>query len=404
MKDLLFGTKCLYCGNNPTNHQMDRIAGLFNGLSAGFNEKILYSTWGRHLMSLIEKCLFALSLIWFPLGIAKWDGDISKAKIARGKVLWEEANKRGLKMEQLLVWGRATDMYRIFILGKWQHFVSLPRPGTLEVPASAWIDDKAILKRKLYDAYIRVSKGAGFSNYPAALKMFRVLQKPVVVKPRFGSRGRHTTTYVFTETEFKQAFKVTKKICPYVIVEEQLFGPVYRATAIDGKVVGLLSGEPPRIVGDGVHTIIQLVQKKNAEVHGENKVKDVQLHELFDAFLKRRGFTRDSILPKGELFDLSEKIGVSYGGKGIEMLESAHPKFIAAINQAAQFIDDPILGFDFIAQDVTKDPDSQKWGIIECNAVPFINLHHEPLEGKPSNIAGAVWDMYIKGTNALATK
>ncbi len=386
--------KCLYCGNNPANHPMDKLAGLFNGITAPLNEHILYSESGRKLMYFIEKGLVVLTWIWFPLGIAKWNGDISKTKIARGRVLWEEAKKRGMQMEQLMVFGRATDIYRVYLGGKWRHFTSLPRPDAMEVPAAAWIDDKAVLKKKLSDAGVRVSKGAGFVSYGAALKMFKTLKKPIIVKPRFGSRGRHTTTFVSTEEEFRKAFNVTKKICPFVMVEEHLIGAVYRATAIDGVVVGLLAGEPPRIIGDGIRSIIQLIQEKDLQKIGE--VKDVQVHAVFDEYLKRRGFSRDTVLPRGKEIDLTEKIGVSYGGKSIEVMDVAHPKFFPALNKAAQFIDDPILGFDFIAEDITKDPDSQRWGIIECNAVPFINLHHDPLIGKPSNVASAVWDMYLK--------
>ncbi|MDD5068745.1 MAG: hypothetical protein PHS53_01795 [Candidatus Pacebacteria bacterium] len=386
--------RCLYCGNNQTNHPMDKLTGLFNGATASFNEYVLYSYPGRRLMHAIEKGLVLLSWIWFPLHIAKWSNDISKTKIARGKVLWEEAEKRGIAMEQLMVFGRATDIYRVYLGDKWRPFTSLPRPDSIEVPAAAWIDDKAVLKKKLARAGVSVSKGAGFFWYWSALRMFRKLEKPVVVKPRFGSRGRHTTTFVSTEEEFRRAFKVTKTLCPFVIVEEHLVGPVFRATAIDGEVRGLLAGEPPRIIGDGIHTILELIREKDARKTGE--VKDVPVHALLDGYLKRRGFSRDSVLPKGKEIDLTEKIGVSYGGKSIEVMDIAHPKFIPALNKAAQFIDDPILGFDFIAEDITKDPDMQKWGIIECNAVPFINLHHDPLEGKPSNVASAVWDMYLK--------
>jgi hypothetical protein len=54
---------------------------------------------------------------------------------------------------------------------------------------------------------------------------------------------------------------------------------------------------------------------------------------------------------------------------------------------------DYILGFDFITPSVEVDPDTVRWGIIECNSVPFINLHHDPLIGDPVNVAAKVWDL-----------
>jgi D-alanine-D-alanine ligase-like ATP-grasp enzyme len=56
----------------------------------------------------------------------------------------------------------------------------------------------------------------------------------------------------------------------------------------------------------------------------------------------------------------------------------------------------PIVGFDFIIPDPTQDPRDQKWGIIEANMNPFIDLHHFPLVGNPINVAAKVWDMWEK--------
>ena len=54
----------------------------------------------------------------------------------------------------------------------------------------------------------------------------------------------------------------------------------------------------------------------------------------------------------------------------------------------------PVVGFDVIIGDPTKSADSQRFGIIECNSLPFIDLHYYALEGKPRNIAGMIWDMW----------
>ena len=53
-----------------------------------------------------------------------------------------------------------------------------------------------------------------------------------------------------------------------------------------------------------------------------------------------------------------------------------------------------VAGFDSIIPDPTQPADSQHWGIIECNTLPFIDLHYYALEGKPQNIAGMIWDLW----------
>jgi hypothetical protein len=43
--------------------------------------------------------------------------------------------------------------------------------------------------------------------------------------------------------------------------------------------------------------------------------------------------------------------------------------------------------------------EQQPCGVIECNSLPFIDLHHFPLYGNVVNAAGALWDSVFPGSN-----
>ncbi len=83
-----------------------------------------------------------------------------------------------------------------------------------------------------------------------------------------------------------------------------------------------------------------------------------------------------------------------FNGYTAEMSPITHPKLIATLERAAKIVNDPVIGFDVISTDVTADPDNTRWGIIEANSLPFINLHYEPLEGPSIDIAPYVWDLW----------
>jgi cyanophycin synthetase len=174
-----------------------------------------------------------------------------------------------------------------------------------------------------------------------------------------------------------------------------LVGSVYRATCVDGKLAGVLAGDPPRITGDGVATIAQLIEHKNATKPA--RVGIVRVSEKHLEFLRAQGYILETILPTGLTIDISEKIGLSYGGCSREVTDVTHPKLVAELERAAVATHDPLVGFDFITPSVEVDPDTVRWGIIECNSVPFVNLHHDPLEGTPVNVAGVVWDWVERG-------
>lgn len=384
---------CLYCGENPIPHRsfwlfesMDILLTPVRLKLAGklrfFDPDVLISD------ALLLKFFKLLRL----LRLARHNHDPLQAKNARARVLWQEAIGRNIPFYEIRPFGLPIDAYVANAKGEEILFFGLPRPQTSQIDLNLkWLDDKAILKQKLKHCGLPVPEGETFTRLKPALKLFRKLPKPVIVKPRKGSRGRHTTTYVYTEDQFRQAFKIAKQLCHWIIVEEQLFGDVFRGTTVNGKLVGVLGGSYPNVTGDGMHTIEQLIAIKNANKLAE--VKDIKITGKTKMFLARQDKTLDSVLQKGEIINLSEKIGVNNGGTSYEVTAITHPDIKQVLEQAAKAVDSPILGFDFILPNITKSHKQQRMGIIECNGNPFINLHHEPLIGQPVNVAAHIWDL-----------
>lgn len=323
-----------------------------------------------------------------PLGLVSVNGDINQIKYPRAKVLWEEAQRRGIQIEEIKPFGQSIDLYRAKIHGKFLYFINLPRMETVATSNLTWVDDKYLLKKKMLGNHLPVAPGGSFSSLNSALKAFEALNKPVIVKPRAGSRGRHTTTFVYTEEDLRTAFKIAKQLCHWVIVEEHLFGDVQRGTVIGGKLVGVLGGSPPRVTGDGTSTIAELIKIKDGQ--RPEKVKETKVNPYF---MQRQGLSLDTILPKDKTVELSEKIGVNYGGTSYDCTKETHPDTKQMLEQAGKILDVSILGFDFIIPDITKSYKEQKCGIIECNGAPFIQLHHDPLIGESINAAKYVWDL-----------
>ena len=57
-------------------------------------------------------------------------------------------------------------------------------------------------------------------------------------------------------------------------------------------------------------------------------------------------------------------------------------------------LNDAIVGVDFILGDITQSWRLQpRSGVIECNSLPFIDMHHYVMKGIPKNVAGALWDL-----------
>ncbi len=384
-------SRCEYCGNNQVSH----IGTLTNDYLSLMNKPLEWlgtSELGRLLEKYLIRLAPPLVAIGERFGILRFSDDIEKAPNDRSRVIWEEAQRRGIKMRQFMVGKRPIDFYEAKLPNRTILFESLPVPTELQTSAIRWMDDKLKLKKKLMEAGIPVARGDAFTTFAAMRNLFRKIDKPVIVKPAVGSRGRHTTTFIYTENQLKKAFDIGKQISRRLVMEEHLIGSVYRATIIGGKLVGVLRGDPPRITGDGTSTVTELIKIKNDTRHPE--VKEFKPTDHTKEFLARNNITLETVLPKGKTIDLTEKIGASYGGYRAEESHICHPKIKATLEAAGRVVDYPTMGFDFIIKDVTKDPDTQKWGIIECNSLPFIDLHHHPFEGPAINVAAYVWDFW----------
>jgi cyanophycin synthetase len=383
---------CPYCGDAPLNHRLSYIESLFSVPFESYTLRIVNNApqFIKDIADRIPPLLFKICL---SVGLGELSSDIDKALSFRSRIIWEEANKRGIPMQQIILFGKPLDYYRASMHGKVIYFESLPVPDDSLDMKKNW-DDKTVLKEELVKNGIPVPL---YRKLPIIRSykddaIFSSFTTPVIIKPRVGSRARHTITYITTLGQFHDAIKIANQISACLVVEEHLVGFVSRATVVDGTLAGFYQGKPPQIMGDGHATIRELIEKKN-ETRAD-RVGPVCIETTLSEHLSRLGYTLDDILPEKETISLSHHNGRLIGGTTKEMIDELHPSFIPILEHAARVVGLSVVGFDCIIPDPTKDASSQKWGIIECNTLPFIDLHYYALEGKPRNIAGMVWDMW----------
>ena len=390
---------CSYWGDAPINHTLSFLESIIDITLDNHAKKFLkyVPSFIKNFADLVPKFLFE-TLVFFK--ITEFSGDISRANNFRSRIIWEEAKKRGILMEQVIFFGKPLDQYRALLKignkNKYFYFESIPiRPEFLDMSKN-W-DDKVVLKKEFKKHNIPVPSYFEFSFFVKNTnknirEIFSKLKKPIIVKPRVGSRGRHTVTNIHTLEQFQEGIKIPRQICSYLIVEEHLEGNVCRATLINGVLAGFYKGQAPTLIGDGKKTIKELIEEKDKK--RENRVEPIRISKELHYHIGRSGFLISDILPEGVSLPLSHRIGRLFGGKTIEMIDGLHPSFVPILKRASEIVGLSVVGFDCIIPDPTKDEASQEWGVIESNSLPFIDLHYYALEGKSRNIAGMIWDMW----------
>lgn len=386
-------SSCSACGTSPVNHRVARFFNIVDEVIEKTIKKFFLSLRLPYENILVDQTFVWLTQIFYILGLVRYSSDNKKALSGRSELIWEEALRREIPMEQIVFCGKHIEQYRAYLNGRWFYFTSLPIPPWLPQKDYDWADDKLVFADWAETAELPVPKVRLVTSWESAQDAFNELAKPVIIKPRLGSRGRHTTTNISTLSDLRTAYNLACEIARELVIEEHLFGSVCRATVIDGKLVGFFSANPPKIHGDGSHTVSELIAEKNKT--RDELLGAVEITEDLTSFIARRGYTLDSVLSEGVSLDLSAKTGRFYGGHTKEMLPDIHPKMHAIFEKAGALINAPVIGIDLITVDPTIDPDTVRWGIIECNSLPFIDLHYYAYEGERIDLAKNVWDLWI---------
>ena len=382
---------CPDCGGAQVSHfvlYMSILLGSFLDPWTNWISKIIPSSLVDYIGQKITD-----ALIFFKLGNETYAP--TKDNSWRARVLWEEAEKRGIKMSEFHLLGKGHDIFTSVYKGDKRFFDVLPRPKVYNPKGLEWMDNKGKMKEHFNKAGIKVAPGEVTHFKNKALKIFHSLSHPTITKPNLGSRSRHTTTHLSNEKDFMIAFKKARQLSPWVMIEEELEGYVHRGTLVGGKLIATLRREPAYVIGDGVHNVSKLVaiENQNPLRHGpifhQLKLDDEAMKEL--AHCNR---TPETIPAKDEIVTLGQKTSRAVGGGITDMTDVIHPDNVEMLEKIAEVLDDPLIGVDFIMNDVSVSwRDQPKCGVIECNSAPFIDLHHYPLVGRPHNVAAALWDI-----------
>ena len=220
---------------------------------------------------------------------------------------------------------------------------------------------------------------------------------PAVIKPLDGNHGKGATVGIKSIEDGKEAWERAKEYSRSIIVEQQLEGSDFRALVVNNRLIAVAERVPAHILGDGKHTIQELVDETNADPrrgYGHEKVlTEITVDNQTMRCIRKEGYELASILPKGEKLFLKTTANISTGGTAIDLTDEVHPENVFLFERIARIIGLDVAGVDVIAPNVSEPLRQNGGGIIEVNAAPGFRMHLAPSEGIGRNVAEHVIDM-----------
>ncbi|MBI5848519.1 MAG: cyanophycin synthetase [Nitrospirae bacterium] len=277
--------------------------------------------------------------------------------------------------------------------GKHRKLIEAAMADTTSAVAVEVVSDKQLTKALLERAFIPVPRGETVKNEEEAVAAWQRLGEPVVVKPLNGSQGQGVSLNLNSEEEIRRAFKFAHELAPNVLIEELYRGKNYRVLVVNGKMIAASERLPTMVVGDGVHTIAELVDMVNQDPRrGEEHTKPltrIVLDKIVMERLTKYGMTPEQIPAKDEQVILRESANLSTGGTAIDVTDRVHPETIKICERAARIMGLDLCGVDLVADDISQLLESHN-GILELNASPGLRMHVFPSEGQSRPVGDAI--------------
>ncbi len=252
-------------------------------------------------------------------------------------------------------------------------------------------------KRMLKDAAIPVAKGICIMHESEIHDAITNVGFPLVFKPLDGNHGKGASINVKTLEEAKAAFEHAKKYSRKIIVEKFISGFDFRVLVINHRFIAAALREPAHVIGDGVLSIQQLIEKENKDPRRgyghENVLTEISIDKETHDQLEKQNYTLDTILKKDVQCYLKGTANLSTGGTSTDITDIVHPHNIIICERISRVIGLDLCGIDIMASNLSEPLEVTGGVVLEVNAAPGFRMHLAPAKGLPRNVAAPVIDM-----------
>ena len=148
----------------------------------------------------------------------------------------------------------------VFGWGSRQRRIQAAEMDITSAISEAIAQDKELTKKLLHAAGVPVPLGRSVSNVDDAWAAALEVGLPVVVKPQDGNQGKGVTVNITTREQLEAAYQAATEFRDDIMVERFLPGNDFRLLVIGNKLIAAARRDPPQVIGDGEHSVRQLVE------------------------------------------------------------------------------------------------------------------------------------------------
>lgn len=208
-------------------------------------------------------------------------------------------------------------------------------------------------------------------NLKKGKKFAETIGYPVILKKNDSSKGNGIFK-VFNQNEFDDAANIIFEDSDTFQVQKFYEYNDYRVVVLGNKIISAYQRVPLSVCGDGVSTILQLLEKKQNYF---NRIGRDTIIDFYNAdtqsILKNEGMDMNTILEKGKILVLRSVSNLSAGGESLDVTKTIHNEYSELCCNIAKDLNLSLCGVDIMCTNICKPISS--YVILEVNSAPGLD-------------------------------
>ena len=259
--------------------------------------------------------------------------------------------------------------------GSGTHILNSSLTDDESINAVSMAKDKVATNQFLSLSGFPVAKQAIVNSAKEALNFAQRNGYPIVLKPRAEEQGRGVYTFLNSAQEVSSTYELLKTNYKRIIAEKHYLGDGYRVYVLDGQVVRVRKLSGAHVVGDGVQTVNELIERENTNPKRgaiDASIKQIVVGDDVLSMLGKQSKSLSSIPAKDEKVLLSPTSNLSRGGTSEDYLDKLHLANSKLSIDVTKAMGLKCSGVDLISVDASKPWQENNAIVCEVNAQPQI--------------------------------
>jgi len=221
---------------------------------------------------------------------------------------------------------------------------------------------------------------------------FLAMHKRVIVKPSDLGGGQGLSLNITTPAHLQDALLLATFNDNAPLIQEQFMGEEVRFTVIGGTVRSAILRRTPRVVGNGIKTVAELIADENTA--RKALIFPLLTYPQLTADIIPEHFLTDTrVLGESEVLELNTSTMIRNGASFYGIINSIHPSYIAIAEKLAQRLNPSFLVVDLMMNQWQSPADPGNYVFIEFNTAPALAVYSAIRDGDKPDVIAAIADM-----------